>query len=134
MRFHGQLRDIRQDDGRIRRVPRDDRPAHRKTQWVCVDDIGKIAAMAFNQPDKFIGKSYDIASDEMTMPQAAEIFSKVLGKTIVYQQRQIDESDLENAKRAHFVNDHGYRADVSMWRRLVPDLTSLESFVRKNWI
>ncbi|MSQ32512.1 MAG: NmrA/HSCARG family protein [Dehalococcoidia bacterium] len=107
--------------------------SHKKMQWVCVDDIGKIAALAFNQPDKFIGKLFEIASDEMTMPQAAEIFSKILGKRIVYQQKPIDESDQENAKRARFVNDHGYHADVPMLRKLVPDLTSLETFVKKKW-
>ncbi len=107
---------------------------HKKMQWVCVDDIGKIAALAFNKPDQFIGKSFDIASDEMTMPQTAEMFSKVLGKQIVYQQRPIDESDHENAMRSKFVNEQGYKADVATLRKWVPDLTSLESFVRKNWI
>ena len=107
--------------------------AHKKMQWVCVDDIGKIASLAFNQPDKFIGKSFDIASDEMTMPQAAEVLSRVSGKKIVYQQRPIDESDHEGAMRSHFVNDHGYHADVPMLRKLVPDLTSLETFVKKSW-
>lgn len=53
---------------------------------VTVRDIAGLAVHAVEQPDRFIGKRIDIASDRVTGEQAAGILSDVLGREIPYRQ------------------------------------------------
>src|ERR1700694_4355888 len=57
-------------------------PASRVLQQVAVDDIGGFAALAMERREEFLGKRFDIASDEVTGSQAAEIISRISGRKI----------------------------------------------------
>jgi len=41
--------------------------------------------MAFERPAEFIGKEPEIAGSELTNPEAAKVFSRVLGKPVKFQ-------------------------------------------------
>src|SRR5215208_4491083 len=49
-------------------------------QMVDANDIGVFAAMAFENPDRWIGREVDLAGDEKTMPEIADTFSRVIGR------------------------------------------------------
>jgi uncharacterized protein YbjT (DUF2867 family) len=53
---------------------------------VAVADIASLAVHAVEQPDRYVGKRIDIASDRVTGEQAARILSDVLGREIPYRQ------------------------------------------------
>ncbi len=55
-------------------------------QQLNVEDLGAFAAMAFENPDEWIGREVDQAGDELTMPEATEAFSLVAGREISYYQ------------------------------------------------
>ena len=54
----------------------------RPFQHVAVEDVAVFAAIAFEQPDEWIGREVDIAGDEHTMPEIAETFSRVIGREV----------------------------------------------------
>ena len=47
-----------------------------RLQLIAVDDIGAFAALAFGAPDEWIGRTLEIAGDELTMVEAAEVFAE----------------------------------------------------------
>ncbi len=60
-------------------------------QMIAVSDIGKYALLAFEKHEELNRREIDIAGDEMTMPEAAEVLSEAVGKTITFEQVPIDE-------------------------------------------
>jgi uncharacterized protein YbjT (DUF2867 family) len=53
-------------------------------QTIATDDIGKFAALAFEQPDHFIGIALEIAGSELTNQAAAGVFSQVHGRRVKF--------------------------------------------------
>ncbi|MEU8955272.1 NmrA family NAD(P)-binding protein [Streptomyces sp. NPDC048518] len=47
---------------------------------VAPGDIGVIAAAAFDAPADYLGRTIEIAGDEATGPQMAEIFGRAAGR------------------------------------------------------
>lgn len=60
-------------------------------QMIAVEDIGKYGAWAFLEGDKLTGRSIDIAGDELTGPQMAEVLSKVTKRPVVFAPPPIEE-------------------------------------------
>ena len=51
-------------------------------QQVNVEGIGAFASMAFENPDDWLRREVDLASDELIMPEMAETLSQVTGREI----------------------------------------------------
>jgi uncharacterized protein YbjT (DUF2867 family) len=105
-------------------------------QMVDVVDIGVFAAMAFENPETWIGREVDLAGDELTMPEIAGTFSRVIGRDVDYFQvpwegfeEQMGE---EYAVMYRWFNDHGYEADIAGLREEHPGLVSLEQYLRAH--
>lgn len=54
----------------------DDRPVY----WICVDDLGAIAAKAFADPDRFVGTDLRLTADVASINECREIWDEVVGK------------------------------------------------------
>lgn len=108
-------------------------------QLIAVDDIGVFAALAFGQPDKFIGNAIEIAGDELTEQEIAAVFSRVIGRRVkvggllgnllmaIFNTMQGGQD-----KIATFLNEQGYAADIDALRRIHPTLLTLETWARGN--
>jgi uncharacterized protein YbjT (DUF2867 family) len=57
-------------------------PEDRTQQMVAVADIGAFAAAVLQRKDDCLGMRYDIASEEITGPQIAEILTHVTGQDV----------------------------------------------------
>ena len=82
---------------------------------VAVEDIGKYGRLAFERAEKLSGRSFDIASDELTMAEVAEILAKVTKHPVAYVQIPIEEIRKFNADLALTVGWFeavGYSADI----------------------
>lgn len=104
-----------------------------KLEMVALDDIGAFAAMAFAKPQDFVGRALELAGDELTMPEAAEVFSRVLGRPVQFRELPLDEirrSSEEWAKMLEWFNRHGYRADIPSLRALHPQLLNFDQWLR----
>jgi uncharacterized protein YbjT (DUF2867 family) len=109
-----------------------DKPFQMIDSW----DIGVFAAMALEDPDKWIGRDVDLAGDELTMPEIAGTFSRVIGRDVDYFQvpwegfeEQMGE---EYAVMYRWFNDYGYEADIAGLREEHPGLVSLEQYLRAH--
>jgi len=107
----------------------------KKQQFIAVEDIGALAALAFEQPEKFIGKEMEIAGDELTEPQVAETLSRVIGRPVQVGQMPTDPSrpvDPEQLAMLRWFNEQGYQADIAAVRSLHPGLLNLETWLRQT--
>lgn len=109
-------------------------------QTIASDDIGAFVALAFDRPKEFIGEELEIAGSELTNPEAAEIFSRVLGKRVKFQRLPLPVVRLFLGKEFHqmfrWFNDAGFKADIDGLRRRYPEvrLRSLEEWLRdEGW-
>lgn len=103
-------------------------------QFIAVDDIGRFVALAFKEHSRFVGVTREIAGDEMTMPQVAEVFSLVLDTPVDYE--QIEPPPGTPAIRRPAPGEAPpRRADIeSLWDLMPGGLTPLDKWARaQDW-
>lgn len=103
-------------------------PPDEVRQFIAVDDIGRFVALAFSEHGRFVGVTREIAGDEMTMPEVAAIFSLVLDLPVVYEHVP----PAEGTPAPTQAEPEPRKADLESLRELVPDLTTLESWIRRQ--
>src|SRR5499426_3998351 len=85
-------------------------------QTIAADDIGAFTALAFERPKDFIGEAIEIAGSELTNLQAAEVFSRILGKKVTFQRLPLPVVRLVLGKEFHqmfrWFNTAGFKADI----------------------
>jgi len=105
-------------------------------QLIAVRDIGAFAAIAFDQPGQFLGRTVEIAGDLLAPPQIAETFGRVCGLPARFRQtpvEQIRAFDRQLAQMFTFFNEHPSEpADLSALRAQHPGLMSLETWLRRT--
>jgi uncharacterized protein YbjT (DUF2867 family) len=62
-----------------------------KVQMVAVDDIGKFGLLLFDRHEEMNGHALDIAGDERTMSETAELMSRAMDKKITFVKTPIEE-------------------------------------------
>ena len=102
-------------------------------QQIAVADIAAFAAMAFEHPSDWIGRSIDLAGDDLPMLQVAKVFAKVTERAVRYERMSWEDSrkqfgdDLTTMFR--FYDDTGTSADIPALRRLHPNLKTLQQYL-----
>jgi uncharacterized protein YbjT (DUF2867 family) len=84
-------------------------------QMIAVDDIGKYGARAFTDAAALNGREIDLAGDAVTIPQAARILSRGLGRAIEFMQVPIAEvrkNSEDFALMLEWFDRVGYNADI----------------------
>lgn len=62
-----------------------------RLQMIAVEDIGKFGGLAFAEPERFGTNEIDLAGDEKTMPETAEILGRALGRKVEFVPIPIEE-------------------------------------------
>jgi uncharacterized protein YbjT (DUF2867 family) len=105
-------------------------------QQVAVEDVGAFAAIAFENPDRWIGREVDLAGDEQTMPEIADTFGRVIGREVSYYQVPWDQFEEQMGEEAtlnfRWINDVGYEADIAALQQEYPELTTFERYLRSH--
>jgi uncharacterized protein YbjT (DUF2867 family) len=120
--------------GRLMDPIRADKPY----QTIAADDIGAFAALAFERPKDFIGLELEIAGSELTNPQAAQVFSRVLGKPVKFKKLPMVLVRLFLGKEFYqmfrWFNEAGFKADIPELGRRYPEirLQTLEQWLRNE--
>lgn len=107
----------------------------RVLQMLAVEDMAAFVNLALENPAHYIGKAFELAGDELTMPKAAEVIGNVIGRTVRYMEKPIEEvrkGSEDLAKMFEWFNEHGYRANISALRALYPQLTNFEAWLRRT--
>src|SRR6266545_3575315 len=107
----------------------------KELQSIAVEDIGVFAALAFANPQEYVGKTIELAGDALTEFQIADTFTRVIGRLITLTPPTGDaarRSEEERKAMFAFFNGEGYDADIPALRKLHPGLLTLEQYLRKN--
>ncbi len=100
-------------------------PADLPLQQIATEDIGAFAAHVLANPDEFGGKRIDIAGDELSSRESADVLAGILGKPISVVEVPIDgirsfSEDL--ALMYEWFVSTGYAADVEALRSAYPEV------------
>lgn len=107
----------------------------KERQLIAVEDIAVFAALAFAEPENYIGKTIELAGDALTESEIAETFARVIGRPVTLtippagNRRRSDE---EMNAMFNFFNGEAYEADIPALRKLHPGLLTLEQYLRKH--
>jgi uncharacterized protein YbjT (DUF2867 family) len=103
---------------------------------IATRDIGAFAALAFDQPQRFLGQHIEIAGDALTGPAIAATFSRACGLPARFRQlpiQQLRAFDEEVAKMFQWLNTHAMDGiDLAALRADHPGLMTLQTWVRKT--
>jgi uncharacterized protein YbjT (DUF2867 family) len=112
-----------------------------KLAQVAVADIGAVAVRLLEDPGRFAGKRFDLASDELTGNDVVAILSRVTGRPLTYFQVPLDviRQGLgeDGAKMSEWMDRVGYTVDRAALRREFPDVAfhDFESWAKaQNWL
>jgi len=95
-------------------------------QFIASDDIGVFAADAFDRPAEFIGREIELAGDEITFPQVAEVYERITGTP-----SRLEATPIEERMFGWFAEE-GYQADIPALRELHPGLLTFEQFLAQR--
>lgn len=103
-------------------------------QQVSVEDVSAVATLAFAHPHQWITRELDLASDELTMEEIAQIFSQVLARPVNYVQTSWDrfeqEVGTERTALYRWLENAGYNADISVLRQEHPSLLTFKRYLQ----
>jgi uncharacterized protein YbjT (DUF2867 family) len=112
--------------------------ADKPYQTIATDDIGAFVALAFDRPQQFIGLELEIAGSELTNPEAAQVFGRVLGRRVKFQKLPMPMVRLILGKEFYqmfrWFNTEGFKANIAELRSRYPEvhLQTLEEWLRSE--
>lgn len=100
-------------------------PNSRVPQQIALEDIAGFVVLALESRDRFLANRIDIAGDEVTGEEAAEIISRASGRGIEYveippEQRNAMGEDV--AKMLDWFDETGYSVDIEAQHRQYPEV------------
>jgi len=105
-----------------------------KLQMIAVDDIGWFGARAFIDAAGLNRREIDLAGDARTMPEAAEVLTEALGRTIAFAKtsiEQVRQYSADTALMLEWFERVGYSADIAgLEREFGRPLTKLPDWAR----
>ncbi|WP_433626951.1 NmrA/HSCARG family protein [Halomicrococcus sp. NG-SE-24] len=106
-------------------------------QMVDVDDVGRAAAAAFENPNEFVGERFELAGDEKTLAETADVLSEVTGVDVepyhVPIEDAYDDFGEEFTVMCEWFNEVGYDADVDALEETFGfEFTTLEEYLREH--
>jgi len=115
-------------------------PPTRALAQVAVADIGAVAVRVLEDADRFTGKRFDLASDELTGNDAVAILSRVTGRPLAYNQIPLgvirQRMGEDAAKMYEWFDRVGFAVDRTALRREFPDVAfhDFESWAKtQDW-
>jgi uncharacterized protein YbjT (DUF2867 family) len=110
-----------------------------KLQQLSEEDYGEMVADVFARFTDFANREIEVASGEMTMPEVAAAFTRVLGKKVAYQQIPFEafeqQAGAEMTTMYRWFENVGYGADLAQLKRDLPAPTDFDSYLREHdWV
>jgi uncharacterized protein YbjT (DUF2867 family) len=106
-----------------------------RLQMVAVDDVAAIVAIAFAQPEKYVGKALDIAGDEVTFPEAAGALSTALGESVQYVQipwQAMRDQNEDVYLMYDWFERKGFGIDIGDVRKMHPELLDFRAWATRG--
>jgi uncharacterized protein YbjT (DUF2867 family) len=107
-----------------------------KLQQLSEEDYGAMIANVFERPEEFMNREIEVASVEMTMPEIAIAFSRVLGKPVNYQQIPFEAFEQQVGEELtimyRWFENVGYTADFAQLKRDFSAPIDFESYLHDH--
>ena len=106
-----------------------------------VEDVGRVVAPIFEQPEKYIGQVIEPAGDEMPASEYAAVMSRLTGKDIRYNYIPRETfaefgfpgaEDLADMFEFYRVHIRSRKDDIAAVRKIDPQIQSFETWITKN--
>ncbi|MFG2463838.1 NmrA/HSCARG family protein [Streptomyces sp. NPDC048523] len=108
---------------------------HVTLQITAVDDVGFVTALAFSRPQEWVGRAMALAGDELTPVQIAAHIETAIGRPLPYAQIPIETIRAVNEQFAfahQWLNERGYRADITATRRIHPAAMDFRTWLERT--
>ncbi len=123
-------------DGIAQGVHRHIFPPYEPVQIIAVEDIAEFAALAFDQPDRFAGRTLELAGDAPTPVEAVAAISEATGAAIRYEQITHAEAAALNPEivqvRERWAAGSRWHADIETLRIIHPGLRTLGDWLAES--
>jgi uncharacterized protein YbjT (DUF2867 family) len=96
-------------------------PPDRPVQLIPVIDMARFAALVIERPGAFAGQRIELASDEVTGPEAAHILSEILRRPLAHPQA-MPAPLAPMAPFFQWLADTGFRVDIRQLRTRYPEI------------
>jgi uncharacterized protein YbjT (DUF2867 family) len=117
------------DEGRITVVFNPDK----KLQFVDVEDTGKFATAAFNEPEKFNRQCIELAGDELTIGELANLISTNIEVEYVTESEAVKRGMFPAlANYQEWTNQVGYSVNIEGLKKYGIPLTNFEQFAERS--
>lgn len=109
-------------------------------QFISTEDVGKIAALIFENGDQYKNKTLVLAAEELNMLQVAAVFSEVMGRKISYSTlpplltRLFMGKDLYKMFTWINNNDVIFLKDVDDFKKEFPGLLDLKTWAHQKFV
>ena len=111
--------------------PRDPSKSH---QWIAASDIGFFVGEAFDNPGDWIGRTLEIAGDQLTIGEFVDVLSRTVGVEVSHQQLTWDAYQEQNGEEMtemlRWFNESGYNADITALRSQYPNLLTYQEYLQ----
>ena len=108
-----------------------------RLQMIAVDDIGEFAALAFQRPGHWKGRTIELAGDELSMTELADAFSRMSGKTVRYEQVPWDQFERfagpDLTRMFRWLQEVGMHVDIGAVRQEHTNLMSFDRWLNAKW-
>ncbi|GAA3009637.1 hypothetical protein JCM13580A_01780 [Streptomyces drozdowiczii] len=111
-------------------------PPNEPVQIIALEDIAEFAALAFEQPDRFAGRTLELAGDAPTPVEAVAAISAATGIALRYEQLTHDEATALNPGiaevRQQWISGQRWHADIEALRVIHPGLRTLADWLSEG--
>jgi uncharacterized protein YbjT (DUF2867 family) len=108
-----------------------------RLQMIAVEDIGGVVAMAFERPGKWQNRVFELAGDELSMAELAQVFTRASGHEVRYVQVPWDEYAEQVGEELtlmyRWFEETGYHVEISAVRQEYHSLMSFEQWINSYW-
>jgi uncharacterized protein YbjT (DUF2867 family) len=111
-------------------------PPDEPVQIIALEDIAEFAALAFDDPDRFAGRTLELAGDAPTPTEAVAAISEATGVAVRYEQLTHDEAAALNSEIAHvrqrWISGSRWHADIEVLRVVHPGLRTFADWLAES--
>ncbi|GAA2151967.1 MULTISPECIES: NmrA family NAD(P)-binding protein [Glycomyces] len=104
-------------------------------QLIAATDIGAFAALAFTRPAEYVGRTVELAGDELTMPQIVRAMERALRQPVAYRnipREALGDRGADAIAGYDFANNGGWHADIDALRKEHPDLMDFATWLDRE--
>jgi uncharacterized protein YbjT (DUF2867 family) len=111
-------------------------PPDEPVQLIALEDIAELAALAFDDPDRFAGRTIELAGDAPTPAEAVAAITEATGEVVRYEQLTHDQAAALNSEiaqvRARWISGSRWHADIEVLRVVHPGLRTFQDWLTQS--